>query len=631
MAEMRKASRKQGFGVKDRSNLSASAQAAKASAAMFDQLTNSFLKISDVATTSAINAKIRDRTLEGEMEGVAGSVKDKDGSFKGYTKQTEVFKWDVASNKAAKTSFESNVTARASSSMKTLSKEVDGDRFMYDTVATRYLEDALLNVDDKQQRQHITNSYAKSYNQNMPTVATRSLKKEGDKAKSSWDDSRDAFKEDVGVVMSSFYKAQDDYRQAKLDGDRDGMLEAQENLERYAEQLGQLRGNRESEGDGGVMYGTLTIDGVKADTADDIFEGYKVATVKQYRTAETYEDKQRVRDSVEESDDSILPPNRKSEILKAIDEELAHENAMESARYTKDERDLVQAKRVTNETTRMDIVDAWLSQDFLNEDEFATLQDDIASQIDEDWAAGFLTTPERDKYKELMRNGDPVTVDDPVVYADIFNNLEAYELFDITESDKLTFQSKKELIKSWKDMNENEQWMKAPAYRESKTMIKEAFGFSEQSILPEFLDHKTERKRKEMSNLLQQYTAQVREKVLAGEVANHYEIAEALLSKARDNVWSAINKTDDIYEGVVKTSADIKRKAKDNNVTFEKALADFEEKGGELGKLAKGENGDPVDEQERLEIIEENKRHNKWVRANPERAKKEGMSLRPEE
>ena len=65
---MPKANRTQRYGVKDKSTLNASVNASKASAKMYDELTNSFMKLSDIATTSAINAEIRDSTLEGDSD-----------------------------------------------------------------------------------------------------------------------------------------------------------------------------------------------------------------------------------------------------------------------------------------------------------------------------------------------------------------------------------------------------------------------------------------------------------------------------------------------------------------------------------------------------------------------------------
>ena len=101
-----KAKQRQKYLVKDTSNLSASVKSANASARMYDELTDSFLQLGDVATTSAINAEIRNATLEGEIKGIEGTRKDADRSYKGYEKEPEIFKWDIASNKASKASFE---------------------------------------------------------------------------------------------------------------------------------------------------------------------------------------------------------------------------------------------------------------------------------------------------------------------------------------------------------------------------------------------------------------------------------------------------------------------------------------------------------------------------------------------
>lgn len=571
-------------------NLSASINAARASAAMYDELTNQSLRLMDTAITAATNSEIRVSAEEGELVGIEASrVNPETGSFEGYINEPEVFKWDVAVNKAAKSSFEANVSTRAMSMLKQVAAEADGDVGVFNRISKEIMSRSVSGLVDEGQQKYSTNEFAKAYNQLLPGVMNRGRTKQGELALNGWKDGQKVFRNDIGVTMKLYFKAQDEYRAAESDGDTESMSNAEMDMQRYKEQFNTLKTRRYKSAEGGIELGVLNVDGVYVDVEDAIFEGRKDATVEYFRSTEDYVEKQMIRKSVVDASDDELSPMRKSELLKVLDDELAHENAMVSAEYTQMTRERDELTRDANNALRTGILDLWASHETMSHDEFVDWQDEITANINEFYGSGYLSQSERENYITMLRNGDVVAEDDATVYGEFLDNLEEYDLEDITTNQFLTFQTKKELTAKWIDQNENEQWMKSPAYREGKDRIREAFGFYEKSILPQSLTHTQERQRKEMTAMIEAYRTQVRETIAAGEQASHYDIVSSLLDKARGNEYSSIVRSDRPYEGKVKTYADIKADVASKGATFEKLVSDYESLGGrvEEGQMEK--------------------------------------------
>jgi len=431
--KIKRAERTQRFGIRDNSNLSASIDATKASANMYDELTNSFLKLSDVATTSAINAEIRESTLEGEMEGIEGTRQTEDGAFKGYDKKTEIFKWDVASNRAAKASFEAGVSSRASSAIKNLSKEVNGNKEAYETVSKRLLEDSLKNVSDPQQRQHIANSYAKSYNQNMQTVSTKYIQIASKQARDGWDAGRESFEEDYGAKLQSKARNELKLRDAQLHGDTEFMNYYMDKIEEDEKSLSNFAKARKSKANGALQFGVITTEEIDRDVKADIVKAINTSTVQSYRTAETEEDKNKIISEIDRTHDSIMSPKNKASLIDALHNEELHEQKMWKSSIARDDKEYKIDKKITMDTINLNMLD-----DSLDEETLTNLKDALK--------LGYINEKEYQDYRSRLVNGTPVERDEWSKYTEVINNIESYDASAIANTNGLTDATKKKFI-----------------------------------------------------------------------------------------------------------------------------------------------------------------------------------------
>ena len=526
--EIRRANRTQRFGVRDNSNLTASIKASQASANMYDEMTNSFLKLSDVATTSAINAEIRDSALEGEMKGVEGTRQTEDGAFKGYEKDTEIFKWDVASNKASKASFEAGVSGRASSSMKNLAKEVNGNKEAYETVAKQMLDDSLKNVSDEQQRQHITNSYAKSYNQNMGTVSTKYIQIASKQAKDGWDAGRESFEEDYGVKLQSMERNKRKLREAQLAGDAEFMNYYMDKIEEDGKSLSEFAKARTNKANGALQFGVITTEEVERDVKADIVKAINTSSVQSYRMAETEEDKNRLISEIDRIPDSIMSPKNKASLMNALHDEELQEQKMWKSSVARDDKEYNMDKKVSLDTINLNMLD-----DNLDEQTLVDLKDALT--------LGYVNEKEYQDYRNRITNGSPVERDEWSAYTEVVNNVESYSASDIANMNGLTDATKKKFIgdrMTWEE--EGNEWMTLPAYRGGKDVIRDAYGFPEKGIMPEFLTKASRDKYTEMNEIQHEYREAIQQAVAKGERYNGMAIAEELMARQKSDVRSSM-------------------------------------------------------------------------------------------
>ncbi len=531
---MPKAKQKQKYFVKDNSNINESINSAQASANMYDQLTDSFLQLSDIATTSAINAEIRDSDLEGEMSGIEGSRKDEDGSFKGYDKKSELFTWDVASNKASKASFEANVSGRASSTMKTLAKDVDGNKQTYKNVSQELLNNALKNVTDEQQRQHITNAYAKSYNQNMSTVSARYMVREAGMAKMGWDDGRTTFEEDYSVKLSSIARDGQKLATATQDDDRDKMTYYMDKIDESREQLVGFKKARISKGQGGIQLGVLTEESVEANTHADIVKAIGTSITQSYSEAGSVEDKTAIRAQVANMPEGkgtteevyYMSPTSKKAILEALDsKELQEQKMWSSIKSRGDKEFAIEKKSAVSEIQTGLVLEP----------------DDTIEKIEDAFKAGYISLSERKAYLSHAVGGSEVERDSWGTYTDVKGNVEDFTIEEISNMTNLTDATKRKFIAdrmAWEE--EGVEWMSAPDYREGKNVIKETYGYPDASILPEFIDPKKKQRYIEMQGVIQQYRDEVRASVAKDARGNSVAIAERLLKIQKDDITSKL-------------------------------------------------------------------------------------------
>lgn len=531
---IKKADRTQRYGVRDNSNLSESVKASMASARMYDQLTNSFLQLSDVATTSAINAEIRDATLEGELKGGEG-VQQEDGAFKGYEPDTEIFKWDVASNKASKASFEAGVSSRASSTLKSLSKEVNGDKDAYQTVSKRLLEDALKNVDDPNQRQHITNSYAKSYNQNMGTVSTRYIKVEGDKAKLGWEAGRISFEDDYATKSQEIDRLRKDVHFALKDGDMEEADRLIDKIKVDENSLKSFANARRMKAEGALQLGVITTEEINRDTHADIVKAITASSVQSYAMAETEREKNKIIRDIQHMPESksegnellYMSPQNKQNFMKAVEDQELQDQKMWKSNIARSDKEYTIDKKESLDTINLNMLD----------DE---LDDQTLTELGDALSLGYVDEKEYQDYRNRILNGSPVTRDTWSNYTELANNVETYNVSDIANMQGLTDATKKKFIGerlAWEE--EGNEWMTLPAYKGGKDVIRDAYGFPEKSLFISMGNVERD-KYTEMNELQYEYRQRVQESVDKGERYNGIAIAEELIKVRKTDMRSKL-------------------------------------------------------------------------------------------
>ena len=560
--QIKRADRTQRYGVRDNSNLSASINASEASAKMYDQLTNSFLQIADTATTSAINSEIRESTLEGEMKGIEGTQQE-DGAFKGYEPETEIFKWDVASNKASKSSFEAGVASRASTNMKSLSKEVNGNKEAYETVTKQLLDDALKNVDDPQQRQHVTNSYAKSYNQNMGTVSMRYIKVEGDRAKLGWEAGRITFEEDYATKLQEIDRLRKDAHYAIKAGDMDEYDRLISKVDIDERSLELFANARRMKAEGALQLGVLTVEEINRDTHADVVKAITASSVQSYMMAETEAEKNKIMRKIltmpesKSVDNELLymSPQNKQKFMKAVEDQELQDQKMWKSKITRSEKEYA-----IDEKKSLDVINLDMLDDELDEQTLVKLGDALT--------LGYVDEKEYQDYRSRILNGSPVKRDMWSNYTDVANNIETYDVSAIANMQGLTDSTKKKFISdrlAWEE--EGNEWMTLPAYRGGKDVIRDAYGFPEKSLFISMGNVERD-KYTEMNELQHEYRKRVQEAVDKGERYNGIAIAEELIKVQKTDMRSKLfgnyvdNKvltTKDLREAKKVTGANLER------------------------------------------------------------------------
>lgn len=551
MPEIRKPNRQIGAYGKAKGDFSASIQAEQATANMYDQLTNTALRVSDMAVTNAVNAEIRESALEGEMKGVQatrieGTEYDKEGnvtklgSFKGYEKEDEIFKWGVASNKSAKASFEANVNARASSAIKELSETANGNTDLYDDVAKRYMSSTTAELDDERQRDYAVNAWAKYTNQYRANVSADGIQREIKKAKDGWEQGRPTFEEDYGVLLQSISRDKAQTRIARQGGDDKLANELSMKVKKKESTLDKFMKARLAKAEGAVQLGALTLEQVVANTHSDITKAVVTTSKREYNEAQNFEDKARIINNVKalperafEDDTNMeqwfMSPRRKEKLLKALDDQELQEQKMWKSERAREDAEYEIVKKEL-----MDDINSQMLDDNMNEKTLEDLGDALE--------LGFIKHKEYGDYRDRLLNGNPVTNDNLTTYAEIETNVEDWDASKIAQRGDLTDGSKRKLISQrarWEE--EGKEWMRLPAYTAGRGIIRDSYGFPDKGIMPDFLTHAKRKRYTEMTELEQEYRALVQESVDKGDRYNGVKIAEDLMKNQKEDLTSTLH------------------------------------------------------------------------------------------